>query len=185
MEKKMADATTTDKLQDQVKKLSELSKAKERKALHRRIKASQTRVKKLQEEEGDEAQKKNAPIISELQEKLSGLRGDLKKIMAEGRKSRTDLRRVQRKVIEERENNSTLEEKQARLQKLSDHVGQLSTDFQKTLSKGQINAFDHSLRKKVKSLTRRLKNVGRKIEAKKKKTPSAPAPAAKAEGAEA
>jgi len=183
MEKKMADATKSDKLQEQVKKLSETSKAKERKALHRRIKASQARLKKLQGEEGDEAQEKNAPVVTELQEKLSGLRGDLKKIMGEGRKSRKDLRRVQRKVIEERDNNSTLEEKQARLQKLSDHVGQLSTDFQKTLSKGQINAFDHSLRKKVKSLTRRLKNVGRKIEAKKKKTP--PAPAAKAEGAEA
>ena len=177
----MADVTKIEKWQEKAKTLGESTQASNRRALHRKIKTAQTRLRKLQGEEGDEAQKKNEPVIAELTEKLTGLRGDLKKAMEEGgRKARKNLRRVQRKITEVTENNSTLEEKQARLQKLSDHIGKLSTDFQKSLTKGQINAFDHSLRKKVKSLTRRLKHVGRRIETHKQKHPPAPAP--KAEG---
>ncbi len=174
----MVDATKIEKWEERSKKLKEATKAQERRSLHRRIKNAQARLTKLQgEDEKDES------TIKELQEKLSGLRGDLKKAMADGgRKSRKNLRRVQRKITEEIQNNQSLEEKQGRIQKLSDHVGKLSTDFQKTLTKGQINAYDHSLRKKVKSLTRRLKQVGRRIEAQKKKKPPAP-PAPKSEDA--
>ena len=80
MEKKMPDATKIEKWDERVKKLKEVTKAQERHALHRKIKNGQARLRKLQGEEGDEALEKNAPTITELQEKLSVLRGDLKKI---------------------------------------------------------------------------------------------------------
>ena len=68
-----------------------------------------------------------------------------------------------------------LEDRQKRLQKQSDIIGKILSDLTKNMKKTAGSARVHSLRKKTKSLNKRIKKLGRLIE---KKKPAAAAPAA-------
>ena len=164
----LPDAEKVKKLTAQEEKLDGESQHKKLRTLHRRLNRAKQRMVKLQAEEEKEVQEKNAPIVEELKKRVVEMRGEIAKVLAVSkREGRTLLKRVQRRLQKMRV--LPFEERQKRTQKQSDIINKKLTDMTKGMKKVQANAFVHSLRKKMKSLNKRLKKfarIAKKLEAK-------------------
>lgn len=161
---------TTAKLTAEIEKLDGESQHKKLRALHRRLGRARSRIAELSGAEEKEAQEKNAPLIEELKKRVASLQDEIRKTIASSdRSKRTRLRRVHRRL--RKMTVVPFEERQKRTQQRADLLNKSLSDMTKGMKKVQANAFVHSLRKKIKSLNKKLKKFAR---IQKKKEASAP-----------
>jgi|GEM_PF-2499607 len=147
-------------LAEQAEKLDEQSKHKVLRALHSRMNRAVARIGELKGAEEPEAQAKNAPLVEELRKRVAELREEIRKtVAAAGKQGRKQLKRVQRRIQKLRV--VPFDDLQKRVQKQSEIIGKQLSDMTKGMKKSQANPYVHSLRKKTKSLNKKLKKFAR------------------------
>lgn len=159
----MPDANAADlakKLTAEAEKLDTESSHKKLRALHRRLNRAKARLEELQNVEEKETLVKNQPFIDELKKRIPPLQEEIRQTFkASDRTKRTRLRRVHRKLQKMR--TLPFEEKQKAAQKQLDLISKRHSEMTKGMKKVQANAFVHSLRKKLKSLNKKVKKFAR------------------------
>ncbi len=141
-------------------KLDDQSQHKKLRAIRRRLNRARGRVAKLEGAEEKEVKEKNAPIVEEVKKRVTELTDTARKTLAAaGKAGRKKLKRLQRRL--RKMQVLPMEERQKRTQKQSDYINKHFSDMTKGMKKVQGNAFVHSMRKKIKSLNKKLKKFAR------------------------
>jgi DNA repair exonuclease SbcCD nuclease subunit len=171
----VSDAELAKKLTAEAEKLDGESSHKKLRALHRRLNRAEARLLELSNAEDKEQAAKNQPFIDELKKRIPQIREEIRTTVASSdRAKRARLRRVSRKL--RKITKPTFEERQKSTQKQLDIISKQLADMTKGMKKVQANAYVHSLRKKVKSLNKKIKRFAR---IQKKMEAAKPAEAAK------